>query len=155
MMLTMRKETNGVHVTSCCVIMNILWIWIRSVKSKLLLDFIPFVLQVWLPCFVASTTSSKITSPTTTRTKLRTPQSAAPQSTHRGGYCAATSKISPDSPCAITQLLKPQDRWAAENTTGHLWTLLKGLFKNARPSYIFCSVADEWLLVLASACFRQ
>lgn len=31
--------------------------------------------------------------------------------------------------CAITQFLKPQDRWAAGNTIGHLLTPLKGLFK--------------------------
>lgn len=47
-------------------------------------------------------TSSKTTSPTTTRTKPRTPRSAALPSTHRGGYCAAMSNIGHVWPCAVT-----------------------------------------------------
>ena len=96
MMLMMHKETNAVRFTSYERKHSLYLNKTCKVQNVCNLDLILFVTQAWLPCFVASTTSSKIMSPTTTRTKRRTLQNAAPQSTHRGGYCAVTSETSPD-----------------------------------------------------------
>lgn len=85
----MKQRSEGNSNSSCLVNRNFTQFYFPSPQG-------------WLHCSVVSMTSSKTMSPTTTRTKPRTLQSAALLSTHRGGSCAATSNIGREWPCAVT-----------------------------------------------------